>query len=157
MTNADGPALLCYDGSDDAAAAIAGAGELLGSRPAVVLVVQEPTRSWQPTDPATALDAPIGRALSKALELDEIAEEVVRDELGRGVELAREAGFQAEGRSAKGKPWKAICDVASELDASVVVVGARGLSRVQSALLGSVSAAVSVHAGRPVLIIHRGG
>jgi nucleotide-binding universal stress UspA family protein len=150
------PVLLCFDGSEDAAAAIASAGELLGSRPAVVLTVQEPIRSWQPYDPATILDAPIGRLLSKALELEEIADEVAHDEAKRGAELARAAGFEAQVRVARGKAWRAICDAAGDLDAAVIVLGARGLSRVQSALLGSVSAAVSVHAGRPVLIVHPG-
>lgn len=154
-TNRDKPVLLCFDGSDDAAAAIATAGELLGPRRAVLLSVQEPVKVWQPTDPASALTAPIGKMLSKALELDEIAAEVARDELDRGLELARTAGFEADGRTVSGKAWRAICDVAAELDASVIVLGARGLSRVESALLGSVSTAVSVHAGRPVLIVHR--
>jgi nucleotide-binding universal stress UspA family protein len=150
------PVLLCFDGSDDAANAIASAGELLGPRAAVVLTVCEPIRLWQPSDPATILDAPIGRLLAKALELDEIADEVAKEELDRGIELARGAGFQAQGRLAHGKAWRAICDVAAELGAVAIVLGARGLSHVQSALLGSVSASVSVHAGRPVLIVHRG-
>lgn len=149
------PVLLCFDGSEDAAVAISRAGEILGPRQAVVLTVLEPARSWEPTDPATILDAPVGRLLSKALELDEIAAEVVEEELGRGVELARAAGFDAQGRTAQGKPWKAICEVATELDAAVIVLGARGLSRVKSVLLGSVSTAVSVHSPRPVLIVHR--
>jgi nucleotide-binding universal stress UspA family protein len=43
----------------------------------------------------------------------------------------------------------------------VIVVGARGVSRA-AAVLGSVSARVSRHAGRPVLVVpppedHRGG
>ncbi len=38
------PVLLCFDGSDDAATAIAKAGELLGPRAAVVLTVWEPRR-----------------------------------------------------------------------------------------------------------------
>ena len=149
-----GPVLLCFDGSEDAAGAIARAGELLVPQQAVVLTVQEPIRTWRPTDPATILDAPIGKMLSKALELEEIVGEVVKEELRRGVELARAAGFHAEGRVGQGKAWRVICDVATELDADVVVLGARGLSRVRSALLGSVSAAVSAHAGRPVLIVH---
>ena len=57
------------------------------------------------------------------------------------------------GSVADGKIWRAICDEADNLDAEPIVVGARGLSRVQSALLGSVSSAVVVHAHRPVLVI----
>ena len=57
-----------------------------------------------------------------------------------------------------GKTWRAICDVAGEIDAVTIVLGARGLSRVGSLLLGSVSSAVLVHAKRPVLVVpHHGG
>jgi nucleotide-binding universal stress UspA family protein len=146
--------LLCFDGSDDAVNAISSAGRLLGPRPAVVVTVCEPFRVWKPSDPATIIDAPIARLLSKALELEEIADEVAQGHVNRGVQLAREAGFDAQARVAGGKPWRAICDVADEIDAAAIVLGARGLSRAQSALLGSVSATVSVHAGKPVLIVH---
>jgi nucleotide-binding universal stress UspA family protein len=149
------PVLLCFDGSEDAENAISSAGRLLGSRPAVVVAVSEPTRLWEPSDPATILDAPIGKLLSRALELDEIAGEIAEEHVTRGVQLAGAAGFDARGRVVRAKAWKAICDVADEIDAEVIVLGARGLSRVASTLLGSVSAAVSVHARRPVLIIHQ--
>ena len=147
--------LLCFDGSSDAENAIRGAGDLLGARPAVVITVSEPLRLWEPSDPATIIDAPIGKLLSKALQLEEIIDEVAQEQVNRGVELARAAGFDAQGRVARGKPWRAICEVANQIDAEAIVLGARGLSRVESALLGSVSAAVSSHAGRPVLIIHK--
>jgi nucleotide-binding universal stress UspA family protein len=152
-TNAK-PVLLCFDGSPGAANAIAAAGELLGHRPAVVITAREPIKVWARSDPATILDAPIGTALSKAFELDEIADEVAQGEMDRGVQLARAAGFQAQGRVVHGKPWRAICDIADELDAAAIVLGARGLSRMQSVLLGSVSATVSARALRPVLIVH---
>lgn len=155
MSERTKPLLLCFDGSTDAENAISSAADLLGPMPAVVLTVEEPTRLWQPSDPATILDAPIGKLLSKTLELEEIANEVTQEQMNRGVELARAAGFDARGRVAPGKAWKTICEVADEIDAAAIVLGARGLSRMQSALLGSVSAAVSAHAGRPVLIIHR--
>ena len=148
------PILLCFDGSSDAENAIQGAGDLLGPRPAVVITVSEPLRLWEPSDPATVIDAPVGRLLSKALQLEEIIDEVAQEQVNRGVELARAAGFDPQGRVARGKPWKAICEVADEIDAGAIVLGARGLSRIESALLGSVSATVSSHAGRPVLIIH---
>jgi nucleotide-binding universal stress UspA family protein len=147
------PVLLCFDGSDDAATAIAKAGELLGPRAAVVLTVWEPVALWAPSDPATMLTAAVSKLASKELGLDEIASQVARETSDRGVALARTAGFEVRGSVAKGKSWRAICDEAEKLDAELIVVGARGLSRVQSALLGSVSNAVVVHAHRPVLVI----
>ena len=113
----------------------------------------EPVALWQPSDPATILTAPVSRLASKELGLDEIASQVARETSDRGVALARTAGFEVRGSVAKGKSWRAICDEAEKLDAELIVVGARGLSRVQSALLGSVSNAVVVHAHRPVLVI----
>ena len=147
------PILLCFDGSKDAASAIASAGRMLASGVAVVLTVWEHAADWLPYDPVTIITAPISRIASHALGLDEIALEVARQTAERGVELARKAGFKAEARVVEGKTWRSICDVAEELDTDPIVVGARGLSRVQSALLGSVSSAVVVHAHRSVLVI----
>ncbi len=104
-------------------------------------------------DPATILTAPVSKLVSKELGLDEIASQVARETSDQGVALARMAGFEVRGSVVKGKSWRAICDEAERLDAEAIVVGARGLSRVQSALLGSVSSAVVVHAHRPVLVI----
>jgi len=148
-----GPALVCFDGSPDAQAAIDAAAALLAGRRAVVLTVLEPVASWEPFDPGAIVSATVAAVGSAALGLGEIAEQLAHEKMARGVALARAAGLDADGRIAQGKPWRAICDVAQELDASVIVLGARGLSRVRSAVLGSVSGAVSVHAGRPTLII----
>jgi len=71
----------------------------------------------------------------------------------QGAQVAREAGFDVTGEVREGKPWRVICDCAKDLDAALVVLGARGLSRVESVLLGSVSAKVLAHASRPVLVI----
>lgn len=155
MNANDQPVLLCFDGSADAGTAITSAGGLLGPRSGVVITVSEPIRLWEPYDPATIIDVPAGKLAARVLELEEITDELVQQQVNRGVELARAAGFDAQGCLRHGKAWRAICDVAEELDAALIVLGARGLSRIQSALLGSVSAAVSVHAGRPVLIVHR--
>src|SRR5258708_7276892 len=83
------PVLLCFDGSNDAATAIAKAGALLGPRTAVVLTVWEPAALWAPYDPATILTAPMSRLASKGLGLDEIASQVARVTSDRGVALAR--------------------------------------------------------------------
>jgi nucleotide-binding universal stress UspA family protein len=149
------PALLCFDGSPDAAEAIAVAGELLGPRAAVVLTIWEPVSVWEPFDPGAIVSAGVSRLGAEALGLDDIARELAQSTADHGVELAGAAGFDARARVAGGKTWRAICEAAEEIDAAAIVVGARGLSRVQSALLGSVSAAVATHAGRPTLVIPR--
>ena len=150
--------LLCFDGSDDAATAIARAAELLAQRRAVVLTVWEPVATWEPYDPATIVSAPVSKLLSRSLGIDEIAAEVAEEKVKQGVALASSAGFAAQGRVTHGKTWRAICDVAGEIDAATIVLGARGLSQVGSLLLGSVSSAVLVHAKRPVLVVpHHGG
>jgi nucleotide-binding universal stress UspA family protein len=146
-------ALLCFDGSADAANAITVAGELLGSPTATVLTVWEPVSIWQPYDPGSLVSAGVSRLAAKELGLDEIARDIARSKMEQGVELAREAGFDATGRLNSGQTWRAICETAAEIDAAPIVLGARGLSRVQSALLGSVSTAVVAHARRAVLVV----
>ena len=149
--------LLCFDGSDDASVAIAQAAELLAPRRAVVLTVWEPVATWEPYDPATALSAPMSRLVSRELGVDQTAAELAEEKVKQGVALASSAGFAAQGRMAHGKTWKAICDVAGEIDAATIVLGARGLSQMGSLLLGSVSSAVLAHAKRPVLVVPHHG
>ena len=145
-------ALLCFDGSHSAAAAISKAAELLGPRPAIVLSVWEPVRVWEPWDPITVVSAPLGRLIAKEIDLDQCAADVARDKAEHGATLARAAGFDATARVARGKTWQVICEAADELGAEPIVIGSRGLGRAQSALLGSVSSAVIAHAQRAVLV-----
>jgi nucleotide-binding universal stress UspA family protein len=145
--------LLCFDGSEDATNAITLAGELLGPRAATVLTVWEPTASWAPYDPATAITGGVSRLAARELGLDQISSDLARSTMEEGARLAREAGFDVEGETREGKPWRSICDCANDLDAPLVVLGARGLGRVESVLLGSVSAKVLAHMSRPALVI----
>ncbi len=148
-----GPVLICFDGSADAERAVTAAARLLGPAVATVLTVWEPIAVWEPYDPGAILSAAVAKLGEKDLGLDEIARELAQEKLDQGVALARAAGFQPTPRLTEGKPWQRICHVAHELDASVIVLGARGLSRVQSALMGGVSSTVLIHAKRPVLVI----
>ena len=93
-----------------------------------------------------------GRLIAKGLDLDQIVADVASEKAEQGAELARAGGFDATARVERGKPWETICEVAEELDAEPIVIGSRGLGRAQSALLGSVSAAVIAHAKRAVLV-----
>jgi nucleotide-binding universal stress UspA family protein len=133
--------------------AIAQAGKRLVDATAIVLTVCEPMPNWEPYDPVTVLSAPLSKRAAHAIDLDRAVREIAQDTVATGVKLALCAGFAADGRMATGKAWRVICDTAQELDASSIVLGARGMSRVQSALLGSVSVAVATHADRPVLIV----
>jgi nucleotide-binding universal stress UspA family protein len=143
--------LLCYDGSDGAKRAIEVAHAVAGDRRVTVLHLWEPPGGLMLSDPFGGL--PVWSP-------DQISEvdAVVRERAGRlvadGVRIAREAGFEAQGRleASPGSDWRAILDVADELDAQLIVLGARGLSAVESAILGSVSNAIVHHAKRPVLV-----
>ena len=145
--------LICYDGSDDAKAAIKQFGALLPGAAATVLTVWEPFA-------AAASGSAKGRLspLAVITNVDE-ANDTMRAEAGavaaEGAQLANEAGLQAEpatdeqGESVAG----AILSSADRLDADVIVLGSRGQGGLGSLLLGSVSHRVLQHADRPVLVI----
>jgi len=144
------PARLCYDGSPGARRAIDVGGGLLGGGPAVVLTV------WQPV--GLSLLAPvsgtIGRASGISGEFDEIAANAASDCAAQGVELARASGFDAVPMALDGHPREVILETAQQQGARVIVLGSRGLSGVESALLGSVATGVLHHShGIPLLVV----
>jgi nucleotide-binding universal stress UspA family protein len=49
--------------------------------------------------------------------------------------------------------WKTIVEIADRHNAATIVMGSRGLTGLQSLLLGSVSTAVVHHADRPTMVI----
>jgi nucleotide-binding universal stress UspA family protein len=149
---ADGPLVLCYDGSEDAGHAIQYAGELFAGRRALVVTV------WRPT---VALGG-LGMAGETAgmvdfFELDQAAAEHGRRVAEEGVRIAQSAGLDADPVAVKatGSVWKAIVETADRHDAATIVMGSRGLTGVRSMLLGSVSNGVVHHAERPALVIRR--
>ena len=85
--------LICYDGSNEAKAAIDQAGKLLGGQPAKVLTV------WQPLTDRT----PLGFGFAPGVLNIEEADDASRMAAGRvaeeGAELARQAGFNAQPRA----------------------------------------------------------
>lgn len=151
------PVLLCYDGSANAAGAIAAAGRLLVARRALVLHVLESGRA------SVFLEAEDRKAdlenLAAATHFrSPVLTQAKRAALEGGA-LATEAGFAAEAlvRAVPRGAAKEICRVADERDAIAIVVGARGMSPLASFLLGSVSREVMEHAGRPVLVVPPAG
>jgi nucleotide-binding universal stress UspA family protein len=151
-SSADGPLILCYDGSNDARNAIQRAGELFPGRRALVVTV------WLPT----AVSGSLGFAWQTAgmldvVELDRAAAEAGSRVADEGVRIAKDAGLLAEPAAvqAAGPVWKSIIEIAERDDAATIVMGSRGLTGVRAVLLGSVSSAVVHHADRPTLIIRQ--
>ena len=142
------PILICYDGSAEAQGAIVQAAELLGQQHAIVLDVGQVL---------TAVESLAMASFAGGwAEIEELNETQARDQARDGVEEARRAGFEAEGRAVLASPtWAGIVEVADEIDASVIVIGSRGLTGVHEALAESLSHTVAEHAGRPVLIVPR--
>ena len=151
MRDTTGIALIAYDGSDDAAAAIRHAGRLVGPRPAVVVYV------WPSLAGAllrTDVQGLTGTVREAAAELDEEDRRQAERLAAEGTDLARQAGFDAEARALQGrKAWPALLEAGDAVDAAVAVMGSRGMGATKSTLFGSVSSGVLHHARRPVLVV----
>lgn len=78
---------------------------------------------------------------------------VAYDVLARDERRFSEAGFAVEKHAREGDPAHAIIDVAAEISADLIVVGARGTTAVRRFLLGSVSSKLAHHAPTSLLIV----
>jgi nucleotide-binding universal stress UspA family protein len=151
-SSADGPLLLCFDGSDDAKRAIERAGALFAGRHALVVTV------WQPiADLGDFAWTGATAGQVNVVELNRGAGEDGGRVADEGVRIALEAGLKAEPLAveATGSVSRTIVETADRYDAAAIVMGSRGLTGVRSMLLGSVSSAVVHHADRPTLVIRR--
>jgi nucleotide-binding universal stress UspA family protein len=144
-----GPVLLCYDGSDDARRAIEEAGRLLRPGGATVVTV------WQRVTYAINTYGAAAMAAPDTTKVDHGLEQTAARQAAEGADLARTAGFDAEPATveAVGPFWDTLLRTADERDATMIVLGSRGLSGIKSVLLGSVSHGVAQHSPRPVLIV----
>ena len=106
------PILICYDDSPDAVRAIEAAAALLGPRRAVVVDVLP----WM--TPAESMAAT--SSVVPGTDVEELNSAEARRIAGRGAEIARTAGFEAEQRGELASAtWQGIVGVADELDAAV--------------------------------------
>ena len=123
-STADGPLLLCFDGSEDARHAIERAGELFRGRHAFVVKV------WQPTALSGLGFAAASCASTGGLiELDRAATELAGRVASDGARIAQAAGLDAEPVvvEAVGPVWTRILETADQHDAATIVMGSRGL------------------------------
>jgi nucleotide-binding universal stress UspA family protein len=140
--------LICYDGSDEAARAIAVAADLFAGRKAVVLEVTPPLTAEE----HEAAFLSVGAA-------DNIDDRIrdVRSLARRGARLARARGLEAVERvDVAVEVWEGVVEVADDIDASVIVLGSRGLTGAREFFEGSLSHDLARHSGRPVLVVPPG-
>ena len=76
-----------------------------------------------------------------------------REATGRVRALAEEAGVECEELLVLGAPERTIIAAAEELGADPIVLGSEGTSRLEHALIGSVTEEVLRHAKRTVLVV----
>jgi nucleotide-binding universal stress UspA family protein len=110
-----------------------------------------------------AVAAPLtaGQALDSLGTIEEAPEERNQEAAAlrekEGAQYARGAGLSAEPRGEIAAPtWRGIVETADELDATVIVIGSRGLPGFRELIEGSLSHQVAQHTGRPVLIVPSG-
>jgi nucleotide-binding universal stress UspA family protein len=145
--------LMSYDGSVDAQAAIERAATLMPKAEATVITV------WEPYLDTLARSGPMGFGMAGSFAdsdaMDAAAGEAARATATEGAERATAAGLVAHPRAVKhhGGIAAAILAEAEAMDADAIVMGTRGLSRVKSFLLGSISHQVVQHADRAVMVV----
>lgn len=135
--------MIAVDGSSESLQAVHQALSLMerGLRAEVALVnVQEPASLLQlATQDSDAIAA-------AAVEAGEHL-------MAEGAALLDAAGVGYSMEVVLGSPSTVLVDMAEQLNADIVILGARGMGAIQSAMVGSVSKAVIHRCTRPVLIV----
>ncbi len=136
-----GTYLLAYDNSASAQKALRRAIELVNPRDLVVLVWVIPSGKGSPGAlPGLAPEDPGERVASV-------------ERLNDAVALVKREGRQATALLLEGDVAKTICDTADRLDADLVILGHKGVSRIGPLTLGSVAERVAQISNRRVLIV----
>jgi nucleotide-binding universal stress UspA family protein len=142
-----GPILLASDGSLDAASAAEAAAQVslaTGQELHVAHVWFLPAYELGPISSIGYHPVPVFRGAAQS-----VLDRVVKQLRGKGVSVSRTHLLE-------GRPADSVCDLARQLDASMIVLGSRGLGRLARVLVGSVSEGVVHDAPCPVLVC-RGG
>lgn len=150
--------MIGFDGTAASERVVREAARLLAPRPALVVFVWEAGRAVElaTTLPTVALDMPPAAPdVRMASEVDEARHEEAQQLAQRGAELARNAGFEAEGLAVADQVTVAdtLVRVAREREAQAVVVGAHGRGAISELLLGSTSRELLRHAPCPVVVV----
>ena len=105
-------------------------------------------------DPTLATGSGFGGGVVSPEVIDQIADAQRQEGEDSVQETVRALGVSsAETRVLRGEAGAALCALAAELPATVLVVGSRGHGALKRALLGSVSSYVIQHAPCPVMVV----
>jgi nucleotide-binding universal stress UspA family protein len=153
-----GSVVIGYNGTPAAEKAVREAGALLSGRPAVVVVVYEQGVGFDLVEiPGIAGMPPAMLDIRTAMEIEQSLAERSQELARKGAQLARDAGFDAEGLVVAedlGVPVaETIVKVLRERDAQAVVMGAHGHGRLGEVLLGSTTRDVLRLAPCPVVVV----
>jgi nucleotide-binding universal stress UspA family protein len=146
---ANGPILLCYDGSDDAAAAINAVAALLSGHDALAVCF------WQPfSRQASRFAINLLELVQDPASVNDREAELAQQIANEGADLANQAGLHAEGHAVEvNLPIdEAIIVHADQIDTPLIVLGSRGRSSISSMLLGDVANDVAQRSNRPVFL-----
>jgi nucleotide-binding universal stress UspA family protein len=141
--------LLCTDGSELATEAIARCLPLLATADTVVLA----TAVESPDPTVTAGASGFAGPTMSPDQYEKVRAATIESGASLVDEAATELGLPDAARKVvEGAPGPALCALADELGAHVMVLGTRGRGGLRRALLGSVSDHVVRHAPCPVLV-----
>lgn len=110
----------------------------------------------------TAWQIPVGDfglpyASIATTDLIDAERKVAETTLSEAADRAKEVGVNVETELREGDAPGSICDVASERNARMIVIGSHGWGALKSALYGSVAGGVLRHAPCPVLMVPDSG
>lgn len=148
--------LIAYDGTENSKRAVEYAGRFLSAERAVVIT------AWEPMVRQAARMSGLSGVMQPEWVPDEDTEDIALTDAKavntEGLDLARSAGLNAEGRTIECVTtiWTTIVEAADELDADIIVTGTRGTTGLKSLLQSSVADHVLRHSHRPVLIVPPG-
>jgi nucleotide-binding universal stress UspA family protein len=134
------------DGSETAAEAVRQATELARATGAKLDIVSayEPVAASRLREESGEIPGDVAHAVGPREDVNVILEGAAGP--------AQEAGVEVNTHAREGDPADAILDVAEEIDASVIVVGNKGMTGARRFLLGSVPNKISHHAPCSVYI-----
>ena len=153
------PAVVAFDGSDEAGEAVRQAAVVLAGRPLLIVTVWEPglaelsytsgvgepIAGYMPIDPETVM------------ALDESVHAHANQVAEAGAIIAREAGATAEVVvvADEADPAETLASVAESHKAALIVVGSRGYTGMRAKLHGSTTQKLMHRTNLPLLIVRR--